>query len=73
MKRLRPDVIRELGDATGDRAAIAGLGDAVVERGEDVRIVRYERAEAYREHDGDNQSQDAAYDPGDGLAVARGA
>jgi hypothetical protein len=73
MKTLRPDVVRELGDATGDRAAIAGLGDAVVERGEDARVVRYERAEAHREHDGDNQRQDAAHDPGDGLAVARGA
>src|SRR6478609_1380307 len=70
---LRPDVVRELGDAVGDRAAIAGLGDAVVERGEDARVVRYERAEAHRKHDGDNQRQDAAHDPGDGLAVARGA
>jgi hypothetical protein len=43
MKTLRPDVVRELGDATGDRAAIAGLGR-------------------------DNQRQDAADDPGDGLA-----
>jgi hypothetical protein len=29
-RSLRPDVVRELGDAIRDRAAIAGLGDAVV-------------------------------------------
>ena len=70
---LRPDVVREVGDAAGDCAAVASLGDAVVERGEDARVVRHEGAEAHREHDGDNQRQDAAHDPGDGLAVARGA
>jgi EmrB/QacA subfamily drug resistance transporter len=69
--RLWADVVREAGDAAGDRAAITGLGDAVVEHGEDARVVRHERADAHREHDGDNQRQDAAHDPGDGLAVAR--
>ena len=34
-------------------------------------LLRHERAEAHREHDGDNQRQDAAHDPGDGLPVAR--
>jgi hypothetical protein len=68
--RLWPDVVCEAGDTAGDRAAITGLGDAVVERGEDAGVVRHERADAYREHDGDNQRQDAAYDSGDGLAVA---
>jgi hypothetical protein len=38
----------------GDGTAIAGPGNAVDERGEDVRVVRYERAEAYGEHDADN-------------------
>jgi EmrB/QacA subfamily drug resistance transporter len=68
--RLWPDVVREAGDAAGDRAAITGLGDTVVEHGEDARVVRHERADAHREHDGDNQPQDAAHDSGDGLAVA---
>jgi transposase len=45
---LWPDVVREAGDAAGDGAANAGLGDAVVERGEDVRVARHERAEADR-------------------------
>ena len=70
---LWPDVVREAGDAVGDCAAIAGLGDAVVESGEDVRIVRHECAEAYREHDGDNERQGAAHNPGDCLSAVRGA
>jgi hypothetical protein len=58
---LWPDVVREAGDAAGDGAAIAGRGDAVVERGEDVRVARDEGAEADREQDGDGQRQDAAF------------
>jgi hypothetical protein len=51
---LWPDVIRDVCDAVGDGTAIAGPGNAVVERGDDVRVARYERAEADGEHDADN-------------------
>jgi hypothetical protein len=57
-------------DAAEDCAAVAGLGGAVAERGEDAGVVRYERAEARREPDAGNQRQDAAHDPGAGRATA---
>jgi hypothetical protein len=68
---LWPDVVREAGDAGSDCAAIAGPGDAVAGRGEDIRVAGHERAEAHREHDGDDQRQDAAHDPCDGLSGVR--
>src|SRR5262249_25973416 len=55
---------REAGDAVGDCAAVARLGDALVEGGEDAGVVRHERAEAHREHDADNQRQGAALPAG---------
>jgi hypothetical protein len=64
---LWSDVVREAGDAVRDGAAIGGPGDAVVERGEDVRVARHESPEADREYNADNQCQDAAHDPCDGL------
>jgi hypothetical protein len=71
VRTLRPDVVREAFDAAGDRPAVAGLGDAVVEVGEDTGVARHEGTEAHREHDADNQRQDAAHDPRDGRSGVR--
>jgi hypothetical protein len=65
---LWPDVVREAGDAVGDCAAVSGPGDAIVKCSKDIRIARYERAEAHREHDGDHQCHDTADDPRDGRS-----
>src|SRR5438309_1033103 len=60
--------VSEPGDTARDCAPTAGLGDAVVECGEDAGIACHERPEAHQEHNSDNQREDATDGSCDGLS-----